>query len=98
MRICPKCGLPLEACICKELEKEKEKITISSVKRSYGKIVTVIEGIKADTKEIAKKLKKQLACGGTVKENVIELQGDHKKKAKEILVKLGFREENISIV
>jgi len=36
-----------------------------------------------------------VACGGTVKNNIIELQGDHRKKVKEELVKLGFPEENI---
>ncbi|MBI2005205.1 MAG: stress response translation initiation inhibitor YciH, partial [Candidatus Aenigmarchaeota archaeon] len=37
------------------------------------------------------------ACGGTVKEGHIELQGNHKNKAKEILVKLGYSEEQIEI-
>jgi len=98
MRICPKCGLPLEACICKELEKTIEKIRIEKAKRRYGKIVTVIAGIEKDLKEIAKKLKSQLACGGTVKNKTIELQGDHAKKVKELLIKMGFNEENITVL
>ena len=53
---------------------------------------------KINLKEIAKELKKKLACGGTVKDNEIELQGDHAAKIKERLVELGFNAENIEIV
>jgi len=95
MNICPRCGLPLEACICKELGKSKQKIKIETVKRRFGKMVTVISGIENDTKEIAKKLKEEFACGGTIKNNAIELQGDHGKKVKSKLIEMGFEEENI---
>jgi translation initiation factor 1 len=57
----------------------------------------MISGIdKESIKDIAKKLKTELACGGTVKDNVIELQGDHTRKTKEKLIEYGFKEENIS--
>lgn len=95
MNICPKCGLPLEACICKELAKTKQKIRIEKVTRRFGKVVTLVSGIENDTKDVAKKLKEELACGGTVKNSAIELQGDHRKKVKEKLIALGFEEENI---
>lgn len=97
MEICPKCGLPKEACTCSELEKSQQKIKITKAERKFKKKVTVVEGITQDIKKIAKELKGELACGGTVKENKIELQGDHIKKVKEKLVKLGFDEENIEI-
>ena len=95
MDICPKCGLPKAACICNELAKTKQRIRIEKIKRRFGKIVTVISGIDENHKDIAKKLKEQLACGGTVKNNVIELQGDQAKRAKEALIKLGFNQDNI---
>ncbi|MBI2448676.1 translation initiation factor [Candidatus Pacearchaeota archaeon] len=96
MNICPKCGLPLQACVCEEIAKGEQRITVSSVKRRYGKIITVIEGLEdLDIKRIAKDLKGELACGGTVKNNAIELQGDHKKKIKPILVRMGFNEDSI---
>ena len=48
-----------------------------------------------DIKNISKELKHELACGGTIKNNIIELQGDHKGKIKPILMDLGFPEESI---
>ncbi|MFH1823398.1 MAG: stress response translation initiation inhibitor YciH [archaeon] len=95
MDICPNCGLPKDACICSELHKTQEKIKITKVTRRFGKPVTVVEGITENTKEIAKKLKAVLACGGTVKKDTIELQGNHLGKVKEKLIALGFKEDNI---
>jgi len=97
MDICPKCGLPLQACVCKEIAKKEQKIKVRTDKRRYGKIITLIEGLSSDVdlKDTAKKLKSALACGGTVKNNIIELQGDHRKKVKKALAKLGFPEETI---
>lgn len=95
MNICPKCGLPIDACICNELSKTNQKVRIEKLKRKFGKIVTVVSGIDDNNKDIAKKLKEELACGGTVKNNIIELQGDHAKKVKEILVKNGFNPDNV---
>ncbi len=97
MDICPKCGLPLEACVCKEIAKTEQKIKIETDKRRYGKITTIVSGLSKDIdiKDIAKKLKSELACGGTVKNRTIELQGDHRKNIKPALIKLGFPEETI---
>ena len=98
MDICPKCGLPKQACVCEEIAKSEQRIKLGTMKKKYGKLVTVVSGIGegVNIKEIAKKLKGELACGGTVKNNVIELQGDHLKKIKPVLIKLGFQEESIS--
>lgn len=98
MEICPKCGLPKEACVCEVLAKSKQKIKVEVVKKRYGKMSTMITGIDAkdvDIKGIAKELKETLACGGTVKNNEIELQGEHVRKVKEILTSLGFSEDSI---
>jgi translation initiation factor 1 len=98
MDICPKCGLPKEACICEQLAKTTQKIKVSAVKKKYGKLVTVISGINSrdvNIKEVAKQLKSELACGGTIKDNNIELQGDHVKKAKEKLIAMGFSPETV---
>ncbi len=96
MDICPKCGLPLQACVCEEIAKEEQRIHIRTEKKRFGKIVTMVSGIQdMDLKPLAKSLKQELACGGTVKDNTIELQGDHRKNAKQALIKLGFAEDSI---
>jgi translation initiation factor 1 len=97
--ICTKCGLPKELCVCEQIAREKQKIVVSTEKRKFGKINTIITGIQKDVniKDIAKKLKNKFACGGTSKDNTIELQGDHRQKAKEELIALGFASESIEI-
>ena len=96
MDICPKCGLPLQACVCEEIAKTEQRIRIRTEKKSIGKITTVISGFQdVDLKAIAKSLKHELACGGTIKNNEIELQGDHSRAAKQALAKLGFSEDAI---
>ncbi|MEM5829623.1 MAG: translation initiation factor [Candidatus Aenigmatarchaeota archaeon] len=95
--ICSKCGLPTELCTCRALEREEEKIKIYIEKRKFGKPITIIEGIKENAKEIASHLKSKLACGGTFKNNHIELQGDHRNKLKDLLIKLGYQAEQIEI-
>ena len=97
MDICPKCGLPLQACVCEEIAKEEQRIHIQTEKKRFGKIVTMVSGIQGmDLKPIAKSLKQELACGGTVKDKIIELQGEHTKNAKQALIKLGFAEDSIN--
>jgi len=96
--ICPKCGLPKELCVCEAIAKEKQKIKIYTVQKRYGKVVTIIQGIDPadiNIKDLMKKLKSKLACGGTYKEREIELQGDHRQRAKEILVREGFPKDII---
>lgn len=97
MDICPKCGLPNQACICEEIAKSEQKIRVGTEKRRFGKIITTVTGLSKDVniKDIASKLKSELACGGTVKNSVIELQGDHQRKIKPALIALGFPENSI---
>lgn len=97
MTVCPNCGLPKEICACESIAQEKEKIKVFSEKRRYSKPITIIKGLSkdADSKKILKEMKTRLACGGTIKNNEIELQGEHVEKVKQILLKLGFRKEQI---
>lgn len=95
--VCPKCGLTKELCVCEAIEREAQKIRIYTEKRKFGKLTTIIEGITENAKETASQLKQKLACGGTFKNNRIELQGDHRNKLKDILVKLGYEEEQIEL-
>ncbi len=98
--ICSICGLSKDLCMCAAVAKEKQKVLIKLDKRRYGKLLTIIEGMdkkQVNIKDIAKQLKGKLACGGTVKDSTIELQGNHKKAVKKILMSLGFAEDAIEV-
>ena len=97
--ICPNCGLPKDICACQTIAKEEEKIRISMIRKRFGKSVTTVEGISKDVdiKNVLKELKMKLACGGTMKDGVIELQGDHRRKIKDLLVRIGFPTEKIEV-
>ena len=97
--VCPVCGLIKELCVCKTIAKEEAKIKVYTVNRSFGKLVTIIEGIdeKANPKELTKKFKTKLACGGTYKDGKIELRGEHKEKVKKLLIESGFPEDKIEV-
>ena len=92
-------GLPPE--LCEQLTMEQQVIKIKLEKRRYGREVTIIEGLnekEINLKKLASELKSKLATGGTYKNGRIELQGDHRHRVKQILVEMGFPEENIIIV
>ncbi|MEM4282339.1 MAG: stress response translation initiation inhibitor YciH [Candidatus Woesearchaeota archaeon] len=98
--VCPNCGLPKDLCVCEAIAKETQKIEVRLEKKKFGKNCTVIDGLdpkEIDVKELAKKLKAKFACGGTVKDNKIELQGDHRSKVREALVTFGFPHESIVV-
>src|SRR3989338_4125182 len=98
MDIDPRVGLPDQSGVFEEIAKGQQKITISTASRRYGKITTLVSGFDktVDIKSIAKQLKEKLACGGTIKDGIVELQGNHKKQVKPVLAKLGFPEDSIS--
>lgn len=98
--VCEKCGLPKDICACGIIAKEDQKIIIRQVERRFGKIITLVEGIdqkSVNMKELAKQLKQKFACGGTFKEGRIELQGKHKNKVKDELIRLGFSSDTIEV-
>ena len=87
----------MPACVCGEIAKTQQQIAVRTERRRFGKVNTIISGFDdgVDIKDIAKKLKVKRACGGTVKNKIIELQGNHKGFIKPILVSEGFSEEQI---
>lgn len=90
--------IPSNTDVFEEIAKSEQQVKVTILTRRYGKKMTLVEGFDkhVDVKSIGKHLKEELACGGTVKNGVIELQGDHKKKVKPLLVKLGFSGDSIS--
>ncbi len=94
-QMCDVCGLPKEICVCEEIAREQQEISIYTVSRRYGKMVTVVDGLTTDidVQSLCSELKGACACGGTSKNGTIELQGDHKQKVKQVLTKMGFNAE-----
>ncbi len=98
--VCQTCGLPRELCVCESIAKESQKIKVYTIEKKFGKISTVIEGIgdkQISMKDLTKRLKNKLACGGSIVNNKIELQGNHKQKVMAALVEAGFSPETIEI-
>jgi translation initiation factor 1 len=88
------CGLPDDLCACGELDKEDARIVVRLETRRFTKTGTIIiEGIhpkQSDLPKMVKELKSTFACGGTVKDGFILLQGDHRDSLKGYLVKMGL--------
>jgi translation initiation factor 1 len=66
----------------------------ASRKGRKGKTVTVISGFQASPETLAKllkQLKTQCGSGGTVKDNTLEIQGDHAQKLVQLLMQLGYK-------
>jgi translation initiation factor 1 len=98
--VCSTCGLPKDLCVCGEIEKEQQRIRIRLETRKFGKATTIIDGMddkNSNLSSIAQKLKTYCACGGTHKNGQIMLQGDHRDRVREFLIKLGYPQENIEL-
>lgn len=58
-----------------------------------GKTVTIIKNLiltETDLKTLSKMLKQTCGTGGTIKDGVIEMQGEHRDKIAETLRKMGY--------
>jgi Translation initiation factor 1 (eIF-1/SUI1) and related proteins len=98
--VCSTCGLPKDLCVCGEIEKEQQRIRIRLETRKFGKATTIIDGMddkNSNLQNVAQKLKTFCACGGTHKNGQIMLQGDHRDRVKEFLIKAGYPQENIEL-
>jgi translation initiation factor 1 len=100
VEIDPITGLPKELSVWENISKQDQEITVALEKKKFNKVYTIIQGIndkEIDMKELMKKLKNKFACGGAVKNGIIELQGDHKIRIKDFLIKEGFAEQSIIV-
>ena len=101
---CAVCEQPLEACQCPRdcdgevLLPADQKAIVRLEKRKKGKIVTTISGLDpqaTDLEAILKKLKSVCGSGGTISDNTIEVQGDHRQKIAGELKKLGYASRTV---
>ncbi|MGA9535329.1 MAG: translation initiation factor Sui1 [Desulfobacterales bacterium] len=103
-RICPKCQRPESGCTCKKKQgrpdpqpqfKPDGTIRIRrETKGRKGKTVTTVFGFDLDDqalKSLAKNLKRHCGTGGSVKDGVIGIQGDHRDTVKGFLEGKGFK-------
>lgn len=99
--ICSKCGFPKELCVCEGLDAGEQHIVIRNSRRKWGKVVTMIrfenQDSDVDLSELLTKAKKKCASGGTIRNNSLELRGDHRFKLKKFLINQGFPADNIRI-
>ena len=96
-RMCPECGRPVARCECRTNTKTPRGSGVVRVGRETkgrkGKGVTVITGLPLDNAQLlalAKALKQCCGTGGTVKDGVIEIQGDWRDQIVRELIKRGF--------
>ena len=97
-RMCPSCGKQSDTCTCKKEKNNPAKADGNvrverSTKGRKGKGVCLIKGIPfedAQLNALAKQLKQLCGTGGTIKNSVIEIQGDHREMLVKELNKLGY--------
>ena len=74
---------------------QQQTIQIKSTRSGRkGKTVTVMTGFQDSTDELAKllkRLKNQCGSGGTIKDNTLQIQGDHRQKLATVLSQLGYK-------
>ena len=96
-RMCPQCRQPLTGCRCVATSARPATDGVVRVfmetKGRAGKGVTVVRGLPLDTvalTALGKQLKSSCGTGGTVKDGIVEVQGDHRDRVIELLKSQGF--------
>ena len=97
---CERCGELETDCQCPPLPDPpptriapgKQTVKLQVEKRQKGKQVTVVRGLdELDLPDVLVKLKNSCGAGGTIKEQAIEIQGQHAERIRLLLKELGFR-------
>ncbi|MGO1462165.1 MAG: translation initiation factor Sui1 [Marinobacter sp.] len=95
-RMCPECRNPVDSCTCQQVSRPSGDgiVRVSrETKGRKGKGVTLVAGIPMDEKELkayAKVLKAKCGTGGTVKDGVVEIQGDQRDVLVPLLEQKGW--------
>lgn len=97
-RMCPGCGHSVKQCCCSTSKNSPASDGVVRVTRQTkgrkGSGVSLIEGLPlhgAELKKLGKALKKKCGSGGTIKNGVIEIQGDHRELLVQQLIQLGYK-------
>src|SRR5471032_2523454 len=96
-RMCPECSHVLAECVCRKVATklqvgDGEAQVARETKGGAGKRVTLVKGLALDPLAlvlVGKQLRTVCGSGGTVKDGVIEVQGDHCERVIEALKKVG---------
>ncbi len=98
---CERCGNAESECTCppvvpepKRLAPESQTARIRREKRAKGKLVTVVANLDPDGNDLtalAAQLKARCGAGGTVKDGLIEIQGDHLDTVDATLRSIGYK-------
>ena len=96
---CEQCGELEEDCVCPPPPRmltapEKQTARLAIEKRKKGKLVTVVRGLSADENDLhvlLGKLKTACGAGGTVKDDLLEIQGNHLERVRHLLADVGYR-------
>jgi translation initiation factor 1 len=98
-RMCPDCRKPIAACICKASSEAASRTGDGIVRVSReskgrgGKTVTLVRGVALDGDALAalgKRLRTACGAGGTLRDGVLEIQGDHRERVIALLAAQGF--------
>lgn len=96
--LCPRCDRPIASCACRDTAAVPSGDGVVRVSRETkgrkGKGVTLVTGVPlagGDLAALGKALKKRCGTGGTVKDGVIEIQGDQRDTLVAELERRGYR-------
>jgi translation initiation factor 1 len=98
-RTCPGCRRPIAECVCKgsaaqTLRAQSGPVRVArQTQGRAGKAVTVVTGVPLDLsglEALASELKRRCGSGGTVKDGVIEIQGEHRDTVVAELARRGY--------
>jgi translation initiation factor 1 len=103
-RMCPECGKPAARCVCRKRKTKARAAPVAGpddgtvrirreVKGRKGKTVTVVLGVPLQGKDLqafARGLKQSCGAGGSVKDGVIVIQGDHRDALATEIKKRGY--------
>jgi len=99
--MCPKCRRPMTECVCKREAPPRGDGVVRVGRETKGRKgagVTIVTGLPLGAPELAEmasRLKKKCATGGTVRDGVIEVQGDHRDKVVMELTAAGYKVKRV---